>query len=74
MAEDSGQSVMSSLESHIVPLVPGLAERLHRGIRVLDLGCGRRRPVRWSSITRRACAMRMKNSSSPISRSAAYPV
>jgi 2-polyprenyl-3-methyl-5-hydroxy-6-metoxy-1,4-benzoquinol methylase len=43
MAEDSGQSVMSSLESHIVPLVPGLAERLDRGIRVLDLGCGRGR-------------------------------
>jgi 2-polyprenyl-3-methyl-5-hydroxy-6-metoxy-1,4-benzoquinol methylase len=43
MAEDSGQSVMSSLESHIVPLVPGLAQRLERGIRVLDLGCGRGR-------------------------------
>lgn len=43
MAEDSGQSVMSSLESHIVPLVPGLAERLQSGIRVLDLGCGRGR-------------------------------
>jgi hypothetical protein len=43
MAEDSGQSVMSSLESHSVPLVPGLAESLGRGIRVLDLGCGRGR-------------------------------
>jgi 2-polyprenyl-3-methyl-5-hydroxy-6-metoxy-1,4-benzoquinol methylase len=32
--------VMSSLESHIVPLVPGLADRLASGIRVLDLGCG----------------------------------
>ncbi|MBN1240509.1 MAG: methyltransferase domain-containing protein [Gammaproteobacteria bacterium] len=41
MAEDSGQSVLSSLESHILPLVPGLVERLERGIRVLDLGCGR---------------------------------
>jgi 2-polyprenyl-3-methyl-5-hydroxy-6-metoxy-1,4-benzoquinol methylase len=40
MAEDSGQSVMSSLESHVVPLVPGLAERLAQGIRVLDVGCG----------------------------------
>jgi 2-polyprenyl-3-methyl-5-hydroxy-6-metoxy-1,4-benzoquinol methylase len=40
MAEDSGQSVMSSLESHIVPLVHGLADRLAGGIRVLDLGCG----------------------------------
>jgi 2-polyprenyl-3-methyl-5-hydroxy-6-metoxy-1,4-benzoquinol methylase len=43
MAEDSGQSVMSSLESHILPLVPGLTDRLERGIRVLDLGCGRGR-------------------------------
>jgi 2-polyprenyl-3-methyl-5-hydroxy-6-metoxy-1,4-benzoquinol methylase len=41
MAEDSGQSVLSSLESHILPLVPGLEARLAQGIRVLDLGCGR---------------------------------
>jgi 2-polyprenyl-3-methyl-5-hydroxy-6-metoxy-1,4-benzoquinol methylase len=45
MAEDSGQSVMSSLETHILPLVPGLGERLTRGIRVLDVGCGRGRIV-----------------------------
>jgi len=43
MAEDSGQSVLSCLESHILPLVPGLTERLEQGIRVLDLGCGRGR-------------------------------
>jgi 2-polyprenyl-3-methyl-5-hydroxy-6-metoxy-1,4-benzoquinol methylase len=43
MAEDSGQSVLSSLESHILPLVPGLAERLGAGLRVLDVGCGRGR-------------------------------
>ncbi len=43
MAEDSGQSVLSSLESHILPLVPGLTERLSNGIRVLDAGCGRGR-------------------------------
>ena len=43
MAEDSGQSVLSSLESHILPLVPGLAETLARGIRALDVGCGRGR-------------------------------
>jgi ubiquinone/menaquinone biosynthesis C-methylase UbiE len=43
MAEDSAQSVLSSLESHILPLVPGLAERLQKGIRVLDVGCGRGR-------------------------------
>jgi 2-polyprenyl-3-methyl-5-hydroxy-6-metoxy-1,4-benzoquinol methylase len=43
MAEDSGQSVLSSLESHILPLVPGLADRLAAGVRVLDVGCGRGR-------------------------------
>jgi 2-polyprenyl-3-methyl-5-hydroxy-6-metoxy-1,4-benzoquinol methylase len=41
MAEDSGQSVLSSLEPHILPLVPGLTARLEQGIDVLDLGCGR---------------------------------
>ncbi len=40
MAEDSGQSVLSSLESHILPLVPGLIENLNSGIQVLDAGCG----------------------------------
>ena len=45
MAEDSGQSVLSSLESHIVPLVPGLREKLTDGIQVLDLGCGRGRII-----------------------------
>ena len=43
MAEDSGQSVLSSLDTHILPLVPGLMERLANGIRVLDVGCGRGR-------------------------------
>lgn len=41
MAEDSGQSVLSSLETHVLPLVPGLTERLASGIAVLDVGCGR---------------------------------
>jgi len=43
MEEDSGQSVLSSLQTHILRLVPGLARRLERGIRALDLGCGRGR-------------------------------
>jgi len=43
MAEDSGQSVLSSMESHVLPLVPGLTGRLAAGIRVLDVGCGRGR-------------------------------
>ena len=41
MAEDSGQSVLSSLESHVLPLVPELRARLESGIRLLDVGCGR---------------------------------
>jgi len=45
MAEDSGQSVLSSLESHIVPLVSGLAQRLTSGIQMLDVGCGRGRII-----------------------------
>ena len=43
MAEDSGQSVLSALETHILPLVPGLTERLRAGIQMLDVGCGRGR-------------------------------
>jgi ubiquinone/menaquinone biosynthesis C-methylase UbiE len=45
MGEDSGQSVLSSLESHIVPLVPELAPRLRTGIQMLDVGCGRGRII-----------------------------
>lgn len=40
MAEDSAQSVLSSLESHILPLVPGLTGKLETGISMLDAGCG----------------------------------
>jgi ubiquinone/menaquinone biosynthesis C-methylase UbiE len=43
MAEDSGQSVLSSLDSHVIPLVSGLADRLAAGTRLLDIGCGRGR-------------------------------
>ena len=45
MAEDSGQSVLSSLESHVLPLVPGLTDLLDQGIYVLDIGCGSGRIV-----------------------------
>ncbi|WP_428634464.1 class I SAM-dependent methyltransferase [Sedimenticola sp.] len=41
MAEDSGQTVVSALFEHILPLVEGLESRLEQGIDVLDLGCGR---------------------------------
>ena len=40
MAEDSGQSVLSSLESHILPLIPNISKKLNTGIKVLDVGCG----------------------------------
>lgn len=40
MAEDSGQTVVSALFDHILPLIPGLTEALQRGIEVLDVGCG----------------------------------
>jgi 2-polyprenyl-3-methyl-5-hydroxy-6-metoxy-1,4-benzoquinol methylase len=45
MAEDSGQTVLPALKDHILPLVPGLTERLETGIRVLDVGCGRGRAL-----------------------------
>lgn len=41
MAEDSGQSVVSSLIDLILPSVPGIISKLEKGIEVLDLGCGR---------------------------------
>lgn len=41
MAEDSGMTVLDALEDHILPLIPGLAEKLQQGISVLDVGCGR---------------------------------
>jgi len=40
MAEDSGQTVVPVLLSHILPLADGLVERLEAGIDVLDVGCG----------------------------------
>lgn len=45
MAEESGQSVLSSLQSHILPLVPGLIGNLQKGIRMLDVGCGSGRTI-----------------------------
>lgn len=41
MAEDSGQTVLPALFDAILPLAPGLIERLDTGIEALDLGCGR---------------------------------
>ena len=40
MASESSQTVVAALEPFILPLVPGLAEKLENGIEVLDVGCG----------------------------------
>lgn len=40
MAEDSGQTIVSALFDHVLPLIPGLMEALQQGIDVLDVGCG----------------------------------
>ena len=45
MEEDSGQTVVPALREHILPLVPGLIDRLERGIHVIDVGCGRGRAL-----------------------------
>ena len=45
MAEDSGQTVLSSIIEHILPLVPDLKDRLDKGIQVLDVGCGAGRAI-----------------------------
>ena len=45
MAEESAQTVLSVLFSHILPLVPGMGDRLEEGASLLDLGCGRGRAL-----------------------------
>ncbi len=45
MAEDSGQSIVPIILDQVVPLIPGLHERLQTGIDVLDVGCGRGRAL-----------------------------
>lgn len=40
MAEDSFQTVVHGLEEFLLPLVPGLKNRLQEGIDVMDAGCG----------------------------------
>jgi 2-polyprenyl-3-methyl-5-hydroxy-6-metoxy-1,4-benzoquinol methylase len=45
MAEESAQTVLSVLLSHILPLVPGMSEKLDDGATLLDLGCGRGRAL-----------------------------
>jgi ubiquinone/menaquinone biosynthesis C-methylase UbiE len=45
MAEQSGQTVVNNLIAAILPLVPGLKEKLEAGIDVLDVGCGSGRAI-----------------------------
>jgi 2-polyprenyl-3-methyl-5-hydroxy-6-metoxy-1,4-benzoquinol methylase len=45
MAEESAQTVLSVLFTHILPLVPAMTERLDEGSSLLDLGCGRGRAL-----------------------------
>jgi 2-polyprenyl-3-methyl-5-hydroxy-6-metoxy-1,4-benzoquinol methylase len=40
MAEDSDVNIVEPLIEQILPLVPGLTEKLQQGITVLDVGCG----------------------------------
>jgi ubiquinone/menaquinone biosynthesis C-methylase UbiE len=45
MAEESQQTVVEGLLTHILPLAPGLEARLHEGIDVLDVACGSGRAI-----------------------------
>jgi ubiquinone/menaquinone biosynthesis C-methylase UbiE len=45
MAEESDQTTLSALIDAILPVVPGLVERMRHGIDVLDLGCGSGRAI-----------------------------
>ena len=45
MAEESAQTVLSVLFSHILPLVSGMEDALEQGASLLDLGCGRGRAL-----------------------------
>jgi 2-polyprenyl-3-methyl-5-hydroxy-6-metoxy-1,4-benzoquinol methylase len=45
MAEDSDQSLVSSLIDIVLPAVPELIPMLEKGINVLDIGCGRGKAI-----------------------------
>jgi 2-polyprenyl-3-methyl-5-hydroxy-6-metoxy-1,4-benzoquinol methylase len=45
MAEDSSQSIVQAIDDKVLPLVPGLREKLEAGIDVLDVGCGQGRAM-----------------------------
>lgn len=45
MAQDSGVNIVDALTNQILPVVPGLIDRLKAGIQVLDVGSGRGRAI-----------------------------
>lgn len=45
MAEESNQTVLAELIDGILPIVPGIVDKLHQGIKVLDVGCGSGRAI-----------------------------
>jgi 2-polyprenyl-3-methyl-5-hydroxy-6-metoxy-1,4-benzoquinol methylase len=45
MAEESNQTTVTAVKDAILPLVPGLVDRLKQGIDVLDVGCGSGRAI-----------------------------
>ena len=46
MAEESQQTIVAMLDEAILPLAPGLREKLRAGIDVLDVGCGSGRALK----------------------------
>jgi 2-polyprenyl-3-methyl-5-hydroxy-6-metoxy-1,4-benzoquinol methylase len=47
MAGESDQTTVAGLVEHILPLVPGLVDKLNAGIDVLDVGCGAGRAMNY---------------------------
>ena len=45
MAQESANTVVAAIFDRILPLVPGMTEKLEEGISVLDVGCGRGRAL-----------------------------
>lgn len=45
MAGESDLTTVAALREHILPLSPGLTEKLERGIKVVEIGCGRGRAL-----------------------------
>lgn len=45
MAEDSNQNVLAELIDGILPIVPGLTDKLNQKMKVMDVGCGSGRAI-----------------------------